>query len=112
MNDKNLIPLTKRTPREQKQISSKGGKRSAEVKKEKKLLKDLLQTILEMKDHEGVDNQTLITLALTEKAKMGDTKAFEVIRDTLGQKPKDQVELEGKITYEDALKKAEGEHEY
>jgi hypothetical protein len=32
-----------------------------------------------------------VTLALIEKAMSGDTKAFEVIRDTIGEKPVDKV---------------------
>jgi hypothetical protein len=39
-----------------------------------------------------------ITVALIEKALQGDTKAFEVIRDTIGQKPKENIDLNsGKI---------------
>ena len=33
-----------------------------------------------------------MTLALLKKAKSGDTKAYEVVRDTLGQKPTDKLE--------------------
>lgn len=39
----------------------------------------------------GID---LISLKQIEKAiKNGDTKAFEVIRDTIGQKPVERVEI-------------------
>ena len=34
-----------------------------------------------------------MTIALVNKAMFGDTKAYEVIRDTLGQRPKEEVEL-------------------
>lgn len=36
MNDGNLIPLNKRTPRERKEIAQKGAKESNEVQKQKK----------------------------------------------------------------------------
>lgn len=37
--------------------------------------------------------QENICLALLGKAQNGDTKAFEVIRDTIGEKPTDKHEL-------------------
>ena len=89
-NEQNLIPVTKRTPREQREISSMGGKASAEAKKARKTLKETLLMMLE----EG-DTQNNITLALLQKALNGDTKAYEVIRDTVGEKPTDKVEQSG-----------------
>ena len=61
--------------------------------------------ILSMEDAEGEDRYTKITRALIDKAEDGDTKAFEVVRDTLGQKPKEQVEQkqEIKVVMEDTL---------
>ena len=35
-----------------------------------------------------------MSLAIIDKALNGDTKAFEVIRDSIGEKPKDKLELE------------------
>lgn len=89
-NEQNLIPVTKRTPREQREISSKGGKASAEAKKARKTLKETLLLMLE----EG-NTQNDITLALLQKALNGDTKAYEVIRDTVGEKPTDKIEQSG-----------------
>ena len=89
-NEQNLIPVTKRTPREQREISSKGGKASAEAKKARKTLKETLLMMLE----EG-NTQNDITLALLQKALNGDTKAYEVIRDTVGEKPTDKIEQSG-----------------
>ena len=34
-----------------------------------------------------------ITVALIQKALKGDTKAFEIIRDTIGQKPIEQLDI-------------------
>ena len=91
-NEQNLIPVTKRTPREQREISSKGGKASAEAKKARKTLKETLLLMLE----EG-NTQNDITLALLQKALNGDTKAYEVIRDTVGEKPTDKIEQSGEL---------------
>lgn len=70
-----------------------GGKKSGEARREKKKLKDLLEIALSLTNSEGIDNYTTMTLALIQKAMDGDTKAYEVVRDTLGQKPKEEVEL-------------------
>ncbi len=93
-NEKNLKPLSTEKARE---IGKKGGKKSAEVKKQKKLLKDLLQEALETKTESG--NLAIdITNALIVKAKNGDVKAYEVIRDTLGQKPTENVNVNNSQT--------------
>ena len=60
----NLKPVTKRSKEEAREISKKGGIRSGEVRR-----------------------------AIFERALNGDTKAFEVIRDTIGEKPKEEVEV-------------------
>jgi len=58
------------------------------------LLKDTLQALLELKDNKGITGQEQICLALFKKAKSGDTKAFEVIRDTTGQIIQQKVQVE------------------
>ena len=86
-NEQNLKPLNKRTKSEQREIAKKGGKASAKKRQEQKTLKEELLLLLA----EG-DTQKKISLALIKKALQGDTKAFEVIRDSIGQKPTDKVE--------------------
>lgn len=39
------------------------------------------------------DNNRRMSLAIFERALNGDTKAFEVIRDTIGEKPKEEIEV-------------------
>ena len=41
--------------------------------------------------------KTLLFAALIKKAANGDTKAFEVIRDTIGEKPTDKQEITSDI---------------
>ena len=84
----NLKPFDTLTEEQQREICSKGGKKSAEVKKERKKLKEELLLLLS----EG-DNNRRMSLAIFERALNGDTKAFEVIRDTIGEKPKEEVEV-------------------
>lgn len=102
---KNLIRFDQMTPEKQKEVARNGGIKSGESKREKKMLREYLETILSMKDDMGEDRYTKITKALIDKAEDGDTKAFEVVRDTLGQKPKEQVEQkqEIKVVMEDTL---------
>lgn len=85
--------LKKLTSEEARINGSKGGKKSVEVRRQKKLLKELLEEALEKETKTG--NQAIdITNALIKKAKKGNVKAYEVIRDTLGQKPVESVKIE------------------
>lgn len=85
--------LKKLSPEEARKNGSKGGKKSAEVRRQKKLLKEILEEALEKETKTG--NVAIdITNALIKKAKKGNVKAYEVIRDTLGQKPKETVKIE------------------
>lgn len=83
----NLIPLNKRTKEEQRAITTAGGKASGESRRARKTLKEELLLLLS----EG-DTQKSVTVALLQKAIDGDVKAFEVLRDTIGEKPVDKVE--------------------
>lgn len=83
--------IHKFTPEE----ASKGGKKSAEVRREKRDLKRAMEILLEreFKDREGktLSGAELLALRQFEKAMKGDGKAFELVRDTSGQKPVDKV---------------------
>lgn len=85
----NLRPFNTLTEEEQREIRSKGGKKSVEVKRQRKTLKEELLLLLSQGQ-----TQEKISLALLEKAMSGDTKAFEVIRDSIGEKPVDKVEAQ------------------
>ena len=105
---KNLKPVTKRTKNEAREISKKGGIKSGESRRERKKLKEELLLLLS----EG-DNNRRMSIAIFERALNGDTKAFEVIRDTIGEKPKEQIENTNiEMSYEDYIKKIEDTDEY
>lgn len=87
-NPQNLTPNTKRTPKERQELARKAGKASAKKRQEQKTLREELLLLLS----EG-DTQKKISLALIKKAMNGDTKAFEVIRDTTGQRCTDKIEI-------------------
>lgn len=85
-NPENLKPLNTIGKDEAKKIRQKGQAAQIKAIKERKTLKETLLLLLS----EG-KTQDNITLALIQKALNGDVKAFEVIRDTIGQKPVDEV---------------------
>lgn len=87
MNDENLIPFNQLTQSEQRKIASAGGKASGEARRARKTLKEELLLLLS----EG-DTQKSVSVALLQKAMDGDVKAFEVLRDTIGERPADRVQ--------------------
>ena len=83
-NEQNLKPVSSK--KEARERGRKGGLASVESRRKRKTLKEELLLMLS----EG-ETQQSVTIALIEKAMSGDTKAFEVIRDTIGEKPIDKV---------------------
>jgi len=89
LNTDNSIPFNELTEDKQREIAKKGGKASAKARQERKALKDELLLLLSKGD-----TQQKVSLALIQQALEGNTKAFEVIRDTIGEKPVDKLEVE------------------
>lgn len=101
-NEKNLKPQSKRTKSEQREIAKKGGKKSGEARRRKRLLKDCMNDLLDLPvndtkkwnklsrmgiDAENIDNRALLTASLFMKAvECGDVAAFKEIRDLIGEK--------------------------
>lgn len=85
-NEQNLIPNSMRSPSEVRENGKKGGIKSGEARR---AIKTFKQAFEENLDEDKI--KTLIT-AMYDKAKKGDTKAFELIRDTMGQKPVEQIQ--------------------
>lgn len=109
---KNLIRFDQMSPEKRKEVARNGGIKSGDSKREKKMLREYLETILSMEDDIKEDRYTKITKALVDKAEDGDTKAFEVIRDTLGQKPIDKLNMTANLSYEEKIKEVADENEY
>ena len=104
MNESNLKPV--KTKEEARERGRKGGIASGKARRERKTLKEELLLLLS----EG-DTQHKISLSLIQEALKGNTKAFEVIRDTVGEKPKEVVDNHI-VTYEKTLKEMTSEDEY
>lgn len=106
----NLIPFTALTEEEQRQMAIKGGKASGEARRKKKHMREIAQNLLAHNMREDQIEEVLgtakdlldgdlsvaavLTARMIQEAADGNYKAFEVLRDTAGYKPKDQVEVE------------------
>ena len=103
-------PINKRPTEEQREIRLKAGIASGKARRIKKTMKEiansllnnkisderLVQRILELFPEAQKDDmqiQTAMLVAQISKALKGDSKAFEVVRDTSGQKPVDRQEI-------------------
>lgn len=103
----NLIGAGDRTPEEYRANGVKAGKASGVSRRRRKTFKESLLTLLAMAPDDpeiltmleqlGLDptNQTVIDLAQIRQAQKGDTDAARFIRDTVGEKPSDQMEIGG-----------------
>ncbi len=85
----------------------KGGIKSAEVKKQKKKLRELVEMFGELGiknekvknmmeqmgiAEEDMNNKMAAVVGVFKKAAGGDVQAFNAIRDIMGEKPKDEVD--------------------
>ena len=92
-NEQNLIPANKRSKSEARANSRKGGIASGKARREKAEFKKLIEIALEQEYKDGMTNAEALVLSMLTKALEGDTKAFEILRDTAGQKPIDKIEV-------------------
>lgn len=88
-NTNNLIKNKDLTPEQRRENARKAGLASAEAKKKRKTLREELLALLETNQY-----QEKMSLSLIKQAVGGNTKAFEVIRDSIGERPSDKLELE------------------
>lgn len=93
-NNENLKPI--RTKSEAREKGKNGGKASGKKRRELKTMKLMLDYLLSKKienKQTGKKVTTLegIMLAQIKQALSGNTKAAQFIRDTLGEKPAEQV---------------------
>lgn len=87
-----------KTSEEAREAGKKGGKRSAQVRRERKTLRQELEILLteEIHDKNGkaMDTQKALGTSLIKAALNGSVQAFVVIRDTLGEKPVEKVDVQ------------------
>ena len=100
-NEQNLIPNSERSPNEVRENGKKGGIASGKARRQKKLLRECLEILLEkeMTDKKGetMTGAEALSAKLFKEAMKGNVKAFEVLRDTAGQKPVEKVEMNADV---------------
>ncbi len=101
----NLIGRDDRTPEERRESARNAGKASGVSRNKRKTFRESLLTILSMpvddpKTYELLKNlgldptfQTAIDLAQIRQAQKGDTDASRFVRDTVGEKPREELEI-------------------
>ena len=112
-----LIPMEKGTERA-KEISRMGNEKQKQLRAERKRMKDDLDVLLKVSlkrgdvitsddilsldeaDKANIPVQTAINIAMIKRALMGDVQAAQYLRDTVGEKPSDKVEVDQNLTVE------------
>ncbi len=108
-NEQNLRPPTSEEARER---GRKGGKASAKKRKQNKTFAELCNAFadnkitnekfkekmraLGIKDKE-MTNKMAMMVSLYAQVLNGNVKAFEVYRDTIGEKPQDKLKISGEV---------------
>lgn len=88
---KQLANLKRLSSSEAREQGRKGGQASVEARRR-------LKSFRELDDDFTTDDERKEMLdALKLKAKRGNIKAFEIYRDTIGLKPKENVEISGEL---------------
>ena len=102
---KNLIPFNQRSEEAQWQIRSMGGKASSEKQRRRKTQAEIIRQIMELKltpeegaakfEALGLDPTwaTDANVAVMQKARKGDVESLRYLRDTIGEKPRDGLEI-------------------
>ena len=106
-NEQNLIKNEALTPEQRRRNASKAGKASAKKRQQNKTFKEIISRFLDgqvsderlkqqmiefgFADSE-VSNKSCAVFALWKEAIKGNTKAFELLRDTIGEKPIEQIQ--------------------
>ena len=113
--EENLVSLGDRTTEEQREIARQGGIASGKARRERKQFKETLETLLSMQLNDGeglaiegiqafaslngqnVSVQEAILIKQVQRALKGDIKSAEYIRDSVGQRPADRLEVREQI---------------
>ena len=102
---KNLGPFGQRSVEEQRAIQRAGGQASGVARRRQKTQAEIIRKIMELKltPEEGADKLKALGLdptwatdanvAVMQKARKGDVESLRYLRDTIGEKPRDGLEI-------------------
>ena len=111
----NLIAANELTEDQLRKMASNGGKKSAEVRRRKKTMREALELLMyktelneqtkQMLEAEGIsqedfNHQMVITRSLIAKAESGDVQAYNAICAMIGEKPAEKMEMSGGMSGE------------
>ena len=120
IQDANLRPLNTLSKEERSKIASLGGKARVKQKIEQKNLRETALTLLntpiskdqakkfigddaDLIEDKDLTMQSVLTVrAMRALLDDGNIKAYETLRDTSGQKPKEEIQIDGKVIMTDA----------
>lgn len=93
-NNQNLVSLATRTTEEKRRIAQMGGKASQQKRKERKTFKEQMLFMLE--NDPNLQNDLINALfkrakKTGDKSGMSANKAFELIRETIGETPVNEI---------------------
>lgn len=95
-NNENLKPI--RSESEAREKGTNGGIKSGEARRAKKTMKQMLDYLLEKEisnsKGEKASTQEAICVAMINQALKGNVKAWSEIRDTIGEMPKQNINLD------------------
>lgn len=94
VTEKQKANLKRCSGQEARELGSKGGKQRAENIRRRKSLKEELLALLEIEQQNGKTIQENWVTALAKNLLKGDVKTSIFVRDTIGEKPKELLELE------------------
>lgn len=112
MSNENLIPFNELTKEEQRELARKGGKASVESRRKKKAMREQFELLLSLPvkdkkarsrmkqlgiDPDNIDNQMATIISVWQKSLTGDVQAATFIRDTVGEKPVEVVEMNASV---------------
>lgn len=119
LNLKKATRLDMQSPERRKEIARKGAERTNAIRGEKKTARESIERLLSIKVTDQIIDGARLSPEIAERLKRdnpdatlydliqivaigsaidGSTRAAEYVRDTAGDKPKDQISIEGSIT--------------
>lgn len=107
-NEENLLKAEDLTSSELRERAKNGGKASGKARREKKKIKEQMELLLSLPNKDAktkkklkamgidignIDNQMAMVLSMYQKAISGDVQAATFIRDSMGEKVAEKVEI-------------------
>lgn len=87
-------------PEADREIQKQGGESLQAAIRQRKTFREDFLALLAQKADNGKTRQENIVISMADRADLGDVKAAQFIRDTIGEKPADTVDLNANVMTE------------